>query len=205
MISIDATLRHPDGQFILFQEQLADQKAEIGDEFIWGIACGSVVLQRTRREQAFPVIEALLNDWSPLRCANDQPWSFRQLVDLLKPSGLPEVKALRIAHFSREFLIGNPPDHWSGLNGYTRDSTLIFTDGKYLTYHVALLPADKHLAAYVQRWRALKSVQSLTEGTAAGEALDDPTCSEPPSGSSAPDIRINEPTDLNIDIEKGIF
>lgn len=196
MITIDASLKHDDGCFILFQEQVADQKEELGDQFVWAIACGSVVLQRTRREQAFPVIESLLNEWSPLRCANDQPWSFRQLVSLLKPSGLPEVKALRIAHFSREFLIGNPPDHWSGLNGYTRDSTLIFTDGKYLTYHTALVPEDRHLRDYVLRWRALKSVQRLTEGTAAGEALDDRTHCESSSGRAAGDLRVIETTDM---------
>lgn len=207
-IELDANLRHEDGSFILFQEQVADQKEALcggADDFTWAIACGSVVLQRTRREQAFPCIEQLLNEWSPLRCTNDQPWSFRQLVQLLKPSGLPEIKALRIANFSRQFLAGEPPDHWVKLKGYTRDSVLIFTDGLYLTYYTERLPSDPHLANYVLRWRSLKSVREAIEDSSSGKILDDYALSEPTDRSSFPDLRISEPTDLAIDIEKGIF
>lgn len=198
MIRLDQHARHPDGQPVLFQEQVADQKDHLLDpkHYPWAIACGSVVLQRTGRSQAFPVIERFLNEWSPLRCTNDEPWSFRQLVDCLKPSGLPEIKALRIAGYSREFLSGRPVDLW-GLKGYTRDSVLIFTDGKYLTYYKEAYPQDRHLVDYVKRWRALRIVSGLCEANSSiGAQLDDPDFGGAPDRSSVTDLHSVPPIRL---------
>lgn len=169
MYRLDATLLHdgdPDDP-VLFQEQLVEQAYTPLD---WAIAVGSVVLNRTGRNQAFPVIERLINEWSPLRCANaEQPWMFRQLCETIRPAGLAEAKAIRIVQISKCAQRGVPPDHWLHLGEYGKDSVFIFTDGKYLLYALDKLPSDKWLRLYVQKWRLAHEASTALERDASAD------------------------------------
>lgn len=162
-VRIDSELYYQDGTPVLFQEQLVAQGHE---HLAWALAVGAVVMSRTGRRQGFPVIETLVNEWSPLRCVNtrDQSWAFRQLVTVLRPSGLMEPKALRIQFVSGEYLSGKPPDHWVHVGEYARDSVLIFTSGKYIEWYQDRLPKDGHLTNYVLRRRAANDEAQTTRG-----------------------------------------
>lgn len=115
--------RPPDLQLVvsdeLYQEQLVRQYLGGGcgeDSLLWAMGACAVLIQRTRREVAIPMMDALLTFYGP-----DEVWLAggdrgvrADLLELLKVGGLQWDKLMRLTRMTKTWHLGAD---YAGLNG----------------------------------------------------------------------------------------
>ena len=131
----------------LFQEQLLNYNAD-KDALAWYMACACTIMSKSNRVAAFPVMTRFFTCFTPLSCAiaPDCRPVYDDLLEILRPSGMFNIKATRIISLSSDWSDHRGYQQLAGASKYFQQSYEIFVLEKYP--HLEDI-TDHHLKAYV--------------------------------------------------------
>lgn len=129
----------------LFQEQLLDFNDD-PDALAWYMACCCTIITKSNRKSAFPVMNRFLASFTPLSCAcaPQADFIYNDIVEVLRPSGMYNIKATRIISLSADWVDHRPYDALAGASLYFRQSYELFVRKVMPRSEIT----DTHLEAY---------------------------------------------------------
>lgn len=125
---------------------LVDRDPMIQEMYVddpWRILVVGIVLNKTTKQKARPVLRRLFNRWPIAR--EFRRSKLRDVSRILEPSGFPRLKAKNMTRMTFAYLDRVPIDRLPGIGTYGIDCWSVFVEGR-----TNINPKDPELKQYVE-------------------------------------------------------